>query len=220
MTWYEIILTCSSLFTAIVTAIVLINQYRLQKQQLNAQQLEHQPTFKFEQNSIRWALVNAGESILQPAQISISPILMIEFMDIRTPETLYMLSIEITGLHQVFYTRNVQGILAYRKLYLETHMAKIQELQTEIDSYLIHNSCGLIAKMPGTSSSLFSELIRINYKDRYKISRTICYWNKCEISEEHYHKLKQRAHEVHINQLCLDLLINLVRNARNRCKRS
>ena len=42
----NIVLAVMSVFTAIVTARMLIKQHKLQREQLNAQQLEHQPIFE------------------------------------------------------------------------------------------------------------------------------------------------------------------------------
>lgn len=70
----NIVLATMSVFTAIVTARMLIKQYNLQKEQhklekekLNVQQLEHQPKFQFARKDDTYIISNEGSE--RPLQL-------------------------------------------------------------------------------------------------------------------------------------------------------
>ena len=67
-----------SVVTAIVTACMLIKQHKLQQEQLNAQQLEHQPIFELIQCEDSFTISAKGASMVSPAKIEITPIITIE----------------------------------------------------------------------------------------------------------------------------------------------
>ena len=80
-TWGDIgniILGISSLFTAIVTAIVLCKQHKLQQKQhkleqekLKIQQMEHQPLFFFKRGKDHLAICNSGTKLNRPIEFAI-----------------------------------------------------------------------------------------------------------------------------------------------------
>ena len=87
-TWGDIgniILGISSLFTAIVTAIVLCKQHKLQQKQhkleqekLKIQQMEHQPLFFFKRGKDHLAICNSGTKLNRPIEFAIGSMIYVQ----------------------------------------------------------------------------------------------------------------------------------------------
>ena len=87
-TWGDIgniILGITSVFTAIVTAVVLCKQHKLQQEQhkleqekLKIQQMEHQPLFFFKREKDHMDICNSGAKLNRPIEFTIGSMIYVQ----------------------------------------------------------------------------------------------------------------------------------------------
>ena len=188
----NIVIAVASIATAIVTANVLRKQHKLQKEQLNAQQLEHQPLFSFGKTTDDYLTIsNNGYALTSPATITLQPLLMVAFDRIanNSSEVLdsYFWSMEIIRYSGRTYTANQDGLLIrYKKLSEDTEkllQEKITEIRQRVKKYeVIYNLSSIEIRT--------TNLIKIEYVDMYKVSRTTYFWERTEIASALYDQIK------------------------------
>lgn len=202
----NIVIAVASVATAIVTAVVLFKQYHLQQEQLNAQQLEHQPEFTFSDSTKSLTISNTGDSMSTPAQIALHPLIFIEierFIPNSEESSSYLYCVEYKKFNSYICTDNFKGeILACFKTPTNngrTLTSKLDTLKKAISKKVADDENLLKCKVETF------DLTKIKYKDRYKISRTLYYIGNNEISEECYNDIfkviKNANSPININDL-------------------
>ncbi len=188
---FEAILASTSLFTAFVTAWVMIQQYLLQKKQLNAQQLEHQPLFEFVHKDDGSLLVrNTGVAMSSPATITVHSLLVIEYTHLFQQPNLfvdYIYSIWVEKYTSPHLYTNLQGdifscanLLAGKDELID---GKLSIIQSAINQQKTETDCLKVL------NAQILDLVKIKYIDKYKIQRTLYFAGGKEVSDEFYKRV-------------------------------
>ena len=186
----NIVIAVASVATAIVTTVVLFRQYYLQQEQLNAQQLEHQPEYTFNNSRKSLIISNTGDSMSSPAQIALHPLIFIEierFIPNSEESLSYLYCVEYKKFNSYICTDNFKGeILTCFKN--PTNNDKILTSKLDILQKAISKNIADDENLLKCKVETF-DLTKIKYKDRYKISRTLYYIGSNEISEDCYNNI-------------------------------
>ncbi len=218
----NIVLAIASVATAIVTAIVLYKQYSLQKRQLNAQQLEHQPIFRFEQSDDAFAIYAEGPPMAAPAKIEITSVIAMEPAKAVMENGRYYrygVTIPYKNYRSIDRTYNLSGKLiecSYADadiLFKLTNLVKGVEHQIKDPLYF-----GIVAEDLPVHAS---DLIKIEYIDMYKAKRTLYYFNLQEIPQWLYNEMQNELQDhpfgpYDISELSVDGIIKEVLKFRHR----
>lgn len=199
-TWGDIgniMLGISSLFTAIVTAIVLCKQHKLQQEQhkleqekLKIQQMEHQPLFFFKRGKDHLAICNSGTKLNRPIEFAIGSMIYVQssmFLPDGLKNFVYCCPINI--YKDCRCQEELDGVVA-KCPFVEEDRTKLHDITSKIWNSLVHSK-KLIPKLPYMTSVIVreSDLIAIKYQDVYHIDHTVYYLDSSPISEETYNKL-------------------------------
>ena len=180
----NIVLATMSVFTAIVTAWMLFKQHKIQKEQLNAQHLEHQPIFRFDKsNETSTIIYNDGCAMSAPAKIELTTMLIIETLKYSLPLEYYFNCIPLKYYTSTRYTRNLTNELAVLQ---KQNRDKQELLNNTINEY--RNSLWTIESIAFNECPrlYIADVTKIEYIDMYKIRRKVFYLNSTEISEQLY----------------------------------
>lgn len=218
----NIIIAVASVATAIVTAIVLCKQYRLQRKQNEDNRLEHQPIFKFEQNDDAFIIYAEGTSMSAPAKIDITSVIAMEPAKAVMENGRYYrygVTIPYKNYRSIDRTYNLSGKLlecSYADtdmLFKLTNLVKGVERQIKDPIYL-----GIVAEDLPVHTS---DLIKIEYVDMYKTVRTLYYFNMQEIPKWLYEEMQKELQDhpfgpYDISELSIDSIIKEVLKFRHR----
>lgn len=220
----NIILGISSVATAAITAIVLFKQHNLQKEQhslekekLNAQQMEHQPLFQFHKTDEMLTITNAGCELSAPVSVKLRSMI--------TVQTLKRLDKDWQNCiycHPVLYynrqlqsTGQLKGDVAIANFNPEEY-AVLKNKISELGKYLFDwGNIPPNAPMTDVHSILISDVVQIDYADMYKVSRTAYFWNSQPISKTQFEQLVEVRQYVPfglygVNDIKLDEIIERV----------
>ncbi len=202
----NIVIAVASVVTAIVTAIVLCKQYCLQQEQLNTQQLEHQPVFNFKNTTKSLVITNTGDSMSSPAQIELHPLLIVElerYIPYSEESLSLICCLEYQKYKSYICTDNYNGVL-FTCFKEPTNNGRFLFKQKEYLKNAIYPQITDDENLLKCNVRTF-DLIKIKYKDRYKISRVVYYMGNNEISEECYNDffdvIKNANSPIDINDL-------------------
>lgn len=188
---FEAILASTSLFTAFVTAWVMIQQYLLQKKQLNAQQLEHQPLFEFIHKADGSLLIrNTGVAMSSPAIITVHSLLVMEYSrHIKKHDICldYIYSIWVEKYTSPRLYTNLQGDIFSCKTLVEGKDELIDGKLSIIQSAI--NQQKTEEEYLKALDVQLLDLVKIKYADKYKIQRTLYFAGGNEVSEGFYNRV-------------------------------
>lgn len=191
----NIVIAVASVATAIVTAIVLCKQHKLQKQQhalekekLNAQQLEHQPAFIFDKSNKDSLIISTKGALAFSTNVSLKTILMVSFekpinnifSNISTSYLWNMQIIRYTGPVRTITTDGTQ--IKFNKISVKTEAAlkeKTNLIKAALQPYIKQYDLKVV-------NVLTTNLIKIEYIDIYKKERILYYWEGNEITKDLY----------------------------------
>ena len=165
-TWGDIgniILGISSLFTAIVTAIVLCKQHKLQQKQhkleqekLKIQQMEHQPLFFFKRGKDHLAICNSGTKLNRPIEFAIGSMIYVQssmFLPDGLKNFVYCCPINI--YKDCRCQEELDGVVA-KCPFVEEDRTKLHDITSKIWNSLVHSK-KLIPKLPYMTSVIVRE---------------------------------------------------------------
>lgn len=218
----NIVIAVASVATAIVTAIVLCKQYRLQRKQNEDNRLEHQPIFKFEQNDDAFIIYAEGTSMSAPAKIDITSVIAMEPAKAVMENGRYYrygVTIPYKNYRSIDRTYNLSGKLlecSYADtdmLFKLTNLVKGVERQIKDPIYL-----GIVAEDLPVH---VSDLIKIEYVDMYKTVRSLYYFNMQEIPKWLYEEMQKELQDhpfgpYDISEFSIDSIIKEVLKFRHR----
>lgn len=216
----NIVLAVMSVFTAIVTARVLVKQHKLQKKQLNAQQLEHQPRFQFHQTEEGLIISNDGCEISETARFEITPMIIIEATKRDTSEQ-FMTCIPIEYYSEIHKTYNYKGTLAKCSYTSAENLIKLKQIVEGVKNRIKLTGLSLVCIWDDEELVKVSDLVKIEYVDIYKIRRFVYYYNMREIPEWLYLQAKLFAKRtlmmsMDIKDLTVDDIIKEVSRFNNK----
>ncbi|MCI9244770.1 MAG: hypothetical protein HFJ82_04595 [Alistipes sp.] len=202
----NIILGIASVFTAIVTARMLSKQHELQKEQhrldqekLNAQQLEHQPSFQFTRTDDKLIISNQGSVLSTPIKSTIYSMVIVQ-----TEKSEHMAEYkQCIYCHPVRYyerfglsTLNLNGELDVYKFKVEDRKQLLEKVK-EIYMGILHWKF-LTPHDPIVSvqSVMLTDLIKIEYVDMYHKSHVIYYKDSQIITKDRFEQLVEISRRV------------------------
>lgn len=222
MTCYEIILTCTSIFTAVTTAYFMWRQYRLQHKQREDNRLEHQPIFRFEQGDDAFTIYAEGPSMSAPAKIEITPVIAMEPAKAIMENGRYYrygVTIPYKNYRSIDRTYNLSGKLIECRyadvdlLFKLTSLVKGVEHQIKNPIYF-----GIVAENLPVHAT---DLIKIEYIDMYRAKRTLYYFNMQEIPKWLYMEMTKELQDYpfepyDISELSVDGIIKEIMKFKHR----
>ena len=211
--WGDVVIAVASVATAIVTAVVLCKQHKLQKQQhkleqelheiekekLNAQQLEHQPKFQFARKDSAYIISNEGCELSAPIRVSIHSMITVlseKFIDEESIDCIYCFPVNYYKQKQP--TGKLKGDLAsfiYDPEDWDLIQEKVSTLQNRLDDW---ESFPKDAPPTTILSVRISDVVRITYCDMYNVKRVVYFWDSEQISENQYRQMVVLSHNVPI----------------------
>lgn len=180
----NIVIAVASVATAIVTAIVLCKQHRLQKEQLNAQQQEHQPKFYFKRYDDRLEICNKGIALTEPIYFEICSMLYIRTTLVEN----HLLQDYIHCCPIRMYAADckcqeeLDGIVAVCPFDKDERVAFHTVTKRVYDS-LYNEVAPQIPRMTHIHV-IESDLIKIKYTDIYSKQHTLYYHDSMQIDED------------------------------------
>ena len=188
----NIVLAIASVATAIVTAVVLCKQHKLQREQLNAQQLEHQPIFEFVQGDDSFTIISKGASMSSPAKIEITSAIVLEPAKATMEDgryCRYIVAVPYKNYTNIEHTYNLSGKIIECSYASTETLLKLKQLVERVQ-WRIKNpiSSGIVAENLPVYAT---DLIKIEYVDMYKIKRELYYYNLREIPQWLYNIISE-----------------------------
>lgn len=195
----NIVLAVMSVFTAIVTARMLIKQYKLDKEKFEVQQLEHQPEFQLIKNDIctNLEIHNNSEYICDAIVIDELTIMCIE---IRTKYSYRIMCVPIQ-----YYTaydglsQRHKGELALYDSNLN-QKGKLRQKENKIRTILSDKFGENAIKITN------ADLIKISYNDMYGKNRHLYYFDINRTSKKHIDKYWKLAEKFSKDPIEIDNL--------------
>lgn len=182
----NIVIAVASVATAIVTAIVLCKQYFLQQEQLNTQQLEHQPKFYFKHYDDRLEICNKGMALTEPLYFEICSMLYIK----TTIEENHLLQDYIHCCPIRIYTddckcqEELEGVVAICPFDKDQRVA-FHALTKQTYEVLYKEVAPKTPRMVQIHV-IESDLIKMQYTDLYHKQHTLYYHDSMQIDEDTY----------------------------------
>ena len=206
----NIVIAVASVATAIVTSIVLWKQYYLQKEQLNTQQLEHQPIFKihYSEDELCLSIENIGQGFTKLFDIDVDTFVLVGIgmkgiMGIYVEKTF---AIPIKYYNQIHQIKNVTGPL------LCCQLDKRQQEMLSGYEIALHKQ---ISKRYGDSNVYVyhMDLINMQYVDIYGKYRTLYYRNTHQTRNYFYNQVFESANlfcdkPIQIEDLDIEEIVN------------
>ncbi len=207
---WNIVLGITSVFTAIVTAYVLCKQYRLQREQhqlekekLDAQQMEHQPLFQFKRTDNEYIISNAGCELSAPVYVKLHSMITVQTAKLINDEWKnYIVCYPVSYYDRnIVPTGNLKGDVAIAYFKTEDHetyeknISKLREMLFR-SNYVPNN----LHMLTDVHSVLASDVLEIRYTDMYNKKRTSYFWNSQPISKVRYEQLVNLHCEVPIGK--------------------
>lgn len=197
----NIVLATMSVFTAIVTAIMLYKQYQLQQKQhdlesekLEAQQLEHQPSFQFKRSEDCLTISNVGCYVSTPIKTTITSMIIVKSSKYINEWGSYVYCHPVSYYHRKGYgTTNIYGNMVEHSYDAKDYnilKAKVQDIFKGFKDLPKHEFRTYV----GTVN--ISDLIKIDYVDMYKKAHTVYYLDAQLISQEIYDSLIKISQQV------------------------
>lgn len=187
----NIILAVMSVFTAIVTARMLVKQHALDREKLKAQQLEHQPSFQFTRNEDNVTISNVGGLLSGPIRTTVYSMVIVQSskcIDDEWGNYVYC--------HPVLYyqrhgkgTTNLSGNLAIHSYDAKDYNILTTRVQEIGKGFMDWNKYPPIGPMINVQSVSISDVIKIEYVDMYKKAHTVYYLDAHIIPKEKFDRL-------------------------------
>lgn len=186
----NIVIAVASVATAIVTAVVLWKQYHLQQEQhilekekLNAQQLEHQPVFRSEYNEKEDKLIISCDcyDMWTTAHIELTTIIAIQiYLDYDRTAGYYIPIKQYTSKNFTYKTRGVLATYTNQDLLNNARLDKLLKVFND----------EIKKKLPSTQFvNVFStDIAKIEYTDQYRIKRTVHFLGDDKSTEQRYNE--------------------------------
>ena len=223
MTIYEIILTCTSVFTAITTAYFMWRQYRMQCKQREDNRLEHQPIFELMQGEESFSIFAKGASMAAPAKIEITSVIAMEpgkaIME-NGRYYRYAVTIPYKNYQSIDRTYNLSGKLLECRYATAETLLKLKHLVAGVQQQIaMPVRFGIIAE---TDFPIHvTDMIKIEYVDMYKVNRVLYYFNMQEIPQWLYEKMQLGVQDftfgaLDISELSVDRVINEILKFKHR----
>lgn len=201
-TWGDIaniVLGITSVFTAVVTAIVLCKQHKLQQKQhrleqekLKTQQMEHQPLFFFKREKDHMDICNSGAKLNRPIEFAIDSIIYVQStMLVPGGFKNFVYCCPVNIYKECRSQEALDGVVA-KCSFAEDDRTKLHEITSKIWNSLVHSE-QLKPKLPYMTSVVVreSDLILIKYQDVYHIDHVVYYLDSSPISEDTFNKLTE-----------------------------
>lgn len=195
----NIVLGATSVFTAIITARMLYKQHELQKEQLNAQQLEHQPSFQFTRTDDKLIISNKGCVLSTPIKSTIYSMVIVQ-----TEKSEQMLkNKQCIYCHPVRYyerfglsTLNLNGELDVYKFNIEEHQLLLDRVKEIYMGILRWKFLTPYDPIVSVQSVTLTDLIKIEYVDMYHKSHVIYYKDSQIITKDRFEQLVEISRRV------------------------
>lgn len=202
----NIVLAAMSVFTAIVTACMLVKQHQLQQEQytldrekLEAQQLEHQPSFQFTRTEDKLIISNQGGVLAAPIKSTVYSMIIVQ-TDKSEDAIEYRHCIYC---HPVRYyerfgisTLNLGGELDVYKFKPEDRrilLNRVKEIHEGLFQWKFRMPQDPIISV---QSATLSDLIKIEYVDMYHKPHIIYYKDSHVITKERFEQLVKISRQV------------------------
>ena len=206
----NIVIAVASVATAIVTAIALWKQYNLQQEQLNTQQLEHQPIFDiaYSDDGLCLSIKNIGQEVTKLFDIDVDTFILVG-IETKGIMGLYVektFAIPIKYYNQINQTKNLTGSL------LNCQLDKRNRDMLAGYEIALHKQ---ISKMYECTSVFVYhiDLISIQYKDIYGKFRASYYRNTNQTQSNFYKQVVESANlfcdkPIQIENLDIEEVVN------------
>ena len=206
----NIVIAVASVATAIVTAIVLCKQHKLQKEQLNAQQLEHQPSFhsEYDKSGDKRVISCDCYDMWSTAHIELNTIIAIQiYLDYDRTAGYYIPIKYYTSKKLTYKTRGILATYTNQDLLNNARLQKLlQVFKDEVRK-----------KVPPTQVvTVFStDIAKIEYSDQYCIKRRVFFLSNDKSTERRYNEFTNIAkcvsrHPLELNEIDIEDTINQV----------
>lgn len=179
----NIVIAVASVATAIVTAFVLCKQHKLQQEQLNAQQLEHQPSFHSEYNSESDQRIISCDcyDMWTTAHIQLTSLIAVQIcMDFYTVAS-YYIPIQYYTHHN--FTGKLRGELATYKnddFFITSGLDRVmRELNRKVHERVSPSQFAQVFKV---------DVVKIEYTDQYHIKREVYFLDNDKSTERRYNE--------------------------------
>ena len=202
----NILLGMASVFTAIVTARMLVKQHKLQQKQyildrekLEAQQLEHQPSFQFTRTENKLIISNQGSILTTPIKSTIYSMVIVQ-----TEKSEHMAKYkQCIYCHPVRYyerfglsTLNLNGELDVYKFKVEERKLLLDRVKEIYMGILQWKFLTPRDPMVSVQSVTLSDLIKIEYVDMYHKSHVVYYMDSQIITKDRFEQLVEISRRV------------------------
>ena len=192
----NIVIAVASVATAIVTAVVLCKQYRLQKSQLNAQRLEHQPILHFERRSGILTLVNSGDAMAKPPFVKVYPMIIIYSRRIKQNSEEYVYCYPINYYKSRFNTGRVSKEV-YSITYNENDFQRLSEdILKFYNDLLCFKGMGDDTPLTYIDPPILANVAFIRYTDMYGQEHNVYKCNNQDITERRFNQLRKIQNRV------------------------
>ena len=206
----NIVIAVASVATAIVTAIALWKQYNLQQEQLNTQQLEHQPIFDiaYSDDGLCLSIKNIGQEVTKLFDIDVDTFILVG-IETKGIMGLYVektFAIPIKYYNQINQTKNLTGSL------LNCQLDKRNRDMLAGYEIALHKQ--ISKKYECTSVFVYHiDLISIRYKDIYGKFRASYYRNTHQTQSNFYNQVVESANlfcdkPIQIENLDIEEVVN------------
>lgn len=195
----NILLGIASVFTAIVTARMLYKQHELQKEQLNAQQLEHQPSFQFTRTDDSLIISNQGGVLSAPIKSTIYSMVIVQTEKMgHTVEHKQCIYCHPVRYYERFglSTLNLNGELDVYKFKVEDRkqlLDRVQEIYMGILQWKFLTPRDLMVSI---QSVTLTDLTKIEYVDMYHKSHVVYYKDSQIITKDRFEQLVEISRRV------------------------
>lgn len=184
------ILSVVSVFTAIVTLYMLVKQHRLQKEQhklekekLNAQQLEHQPSFhsEYDKSGDKRVISCDGFDMWTTAGIELTTIIAIQFTEDTNTIASYYIPIK-------YYTSRVFTYKIRGELAIYTNNDILNNAKLDAIKKSLYNKLKSKITDRQLLSIFESDIVKIKYTDQYHIKREVYFLDNDKSTEQRYNE--------------------------------
>lgn len=195
----NILLGITSVFTAIVTARMLYKQHQLQKEQLNAQQLEHQPSFQFTRTDGKLIISNQGSVLSTPIKSTIYSMVIVQTEKmVQVGEYKQYIYCHPVQYYERFglSTLNLNGELDVYKFKVEDRNLLLERVK-EIYMGIFHGKFRTpYDPIISVQSVTLTDLTKIEYVDMYHKPHVVYYKDSQIITKKRFEQLVEISRRV------------------------
>lgn len=212
------------MFTALTTTYFMWRQYRIQCKQRNDNRLEHQPIFELTQGEECFTISAKGASMAAPAKIEITSVIAMEPVKAILENGRYYrygVTVPYKNYQSIDRTYNLSGILMECRYASTDTLLKLKTLVEGIQLQFKLGPIYMGIMQEDDFPVHTTDLIKIEYVDMYKISRTVYYFNMQEIPKWLYEEMQKELQDYpfgpcDISELSVDGIMKEIRKFKHR----